>query len=1258
MSAQTSLNQMGIGRQAFLAEEYRRAAVAFLKAYLHNPELEAHVRFNFDLIQARDPSIDFDALRERAFEATTDPVLRKRLRRFYGFGPVYKGFETYRESRYGQKLTSLLDKRNDNGALERFHDRNEQRILEFLHDFEGLDDASRPLISIIMPTYNRAEIVRESIDSALSQSYAYFELIICDDGSEDETEALIAAIEDPRVTYVRQDNQGAAAARNTALRRAKGDIIAYLDSDNYWHPAYLELVVAAFTQMPGRSTIYFDFIDFHLRRDGSLSIRSTERPAFNHEQLIERPFIDLNTFAHRRELYDLFGGFDQALIRRQDYDLILKYTWLRDPVHVPISAALYQRNDALEQITRLHGRDRTPVDLINQKIKRYFAEGLPAVGAVPVQKVSIIVWDHCRNHFSKPFAVAEALSETYEVELIAFDFFDEGVFAPLKDVKPNFTTKYFKGSEFPDFFAAMKAAAEAVTGDIMYVVKPRLPSLGIAMLVNATRAIPYVLEINDLETVVGSPTTKDLHADVDLRDVRLDEPELRNPYSERWSQLFDPLAQASPIIVTHNQGLDRHYGSSTLYMRNLKDERVYNPANYDRAAVRHELGFSAEDRVILFGGLIRRHKGIYELVELVERLNDPRYKLLFVGSRLTPDQKALADRFGDRIVFLPPQDREGMARINLAADLVILWLNPNVAASHYQFPYKATDAFAMNTPVIANDISDLGDLGRQGYLRLVPFGDWQQMTECVHELFANPDETSAMAAAGRRLYERQFGYRAARANFLLAAYRASQQKQTVYPVAERFRQWFDRFYQTLTAAPTAFLPVERTANFDLVHSDRALQTEDFGRFDVDQHIYFVEPHQSRLLQRFGDETVAVVLQGTQPQRALDAARLFVKRADHPIACFIVLAGERVAEDMEQTVTQLRGKYVLLADEWSFPCRNWLEFGHEGLKADANPFIFANTGQQFDPKIAADVAEYVFAETEFLQQELAAVAAKLEPNNGADNWWQQLGKRLRRYKRVTMKARLLVANMNPSLVNTKPVDQSSIFLVDVQNLNAGQIQFHQNICVVMPCIDVEKGLRSAQFLQQRAGISADFVVVNDTRRQGFIKTLNQAAQCSSGQYVVYLAEDAFPGEAWLQIAFETLESKKKSLLAFNCGKWHGRVAAFGMVRKDWVANFYADQVLFDEYKSHRADNEVTVLARASNQFAYTAKSVLLEDDRRKDFKQDESEAANFSLRDKKLFQQRFAHVYPKLVDTEQLASIRDEYLNQRKLAAEKVPLRLG
>ncbi|WPL15265.1 putative glycosyl transferase [Thiorhodovibrio winogradskyi] len=147
-------------------------------------------------------------------------------------------------------------------------------------------------------------------------------------------------------------------------------------------------------------------------------------------------------------------------------------------------------------------------------------------------------------------------------------------------------------------------------------------------------------------------------------------------------------------------------------MRNIKDELVYDPACYQRDALRAELGYGPEDRVILFGGLLREHKGVYELLRLLEHLDDRRYRLLFIASRPSPEQERLASLArepGARVRVLPAQDRTGMARMNLAADVVILWLDPAVPASHYQMPYKATDALAMGTPIIANPISDLGE---------------------------------------------------------------------------------------------------------------------------------------------------------------------------------------------------------------------------------------------------------------------------------------------------------------------------------------------------------------------------------------------------------------------------------------------------------------------------------------------------------------------------------------------------------------------
>src|SRR5690606_16786704 len=141
---------------------------------------------------------------------------------------------------------------------------------------------------------------------------------------------------------------------------------------------------------------------------------------FHHERLLEKNYIDLNTFAHRRELYDRFGGFNEKLTRRQDYDLVLKYTWLRDPVHVPCLLALYQRNDALVQITRSHKHDKSCEVIIDGSVQGYLEDGLPAVATLPIRKVTILSWDLCRNHFSKAFALAEALSKTHEVQLVSF----------------------------------------------------------------------------------------------------------------------------------------------------------------------------------------------------------------------------------------------------------------------------------------------------------------------------------------------------------------------------------------------------------------------------------------------------------------------------------------------------------------------------------------------------------------------------------------------------------------------------------------------------------------------------------------------------------------------------------------------------------------------------------------------------------------------------------------------------------------------
>src|SRR3977135_4747431 len=114
------------------------------------------------------------------------------------------------------------------------------------------------LVSVILPTYNRRETVGAAIASVQRQTFADWELIVVDDGSTDDTAALIGG-SDPRLVLIRQKNQGVNEARNTAMLRARGQYIAFLDSDDEWLPHHLELSVAFFRAFPGEDFVSGEF---------------------------------------------------------------------------------------------------------------------------------------------------------------------------------------------------------------------------------------------------------------------------------------------------------------------------------------------------------------------------------------------------------------------------------------------------------------------------------------------------------------------------------------------------------------------------------------------------------------------------------------------------------------------------------------------------------------------------------------------------------------------------------------------------------------------------------------------------------------------------------------------------------------------------------------------------------------------------------------------------------------------------------------
>lgn len=176
-----------------------------------------------------------------------------------------------------------------------------------------------------MPVWNRAGIVGRAIESVLAQTFTDYELLIVDDGSDDNLEEAVQPyLSCAQVRYFKKARAGVGAARNFALQESAGEYIAYLDSDNVWHKEYLARMYAALADGSCDSA-YCRARQFRKAEDGAVIEDGCVGREFSFRDLLERNYIDLNTFVHSRRMYLLRGGFDERLRRLNDWDLIIRF---------------------------------------------------------------------------------------------------------------------------------------------------------------------------------------------------------------------------------------------------------------------------------------------------------------------------------------------------------------------------------------------------------------------------------------------------------------------------------------------------------------------------------------------------------------------------------------------------------------------------------------------------------------------------------------------------------------------------------------------------------------------------------------------------------------------------------------------------------------------------------------------------------------------------------------------------------------------
>ena len=211
-----------------------------------------------------------------------------------------------------------------------------------------------PSVSIVIPTYNRANLIARSLRSVLDQSYEDFEMLVIDDGSTDQTAAVVAGFRDQRIIYTRlARNSGAGGARNVGIKMSKGQFLAFQDSDDEWLPQKLAKHIEMFKKGSSKlGVVYSD--KQRILKNGTTSYH--ESPAIVSGRLINPATrfyqvfrLGIQSIVMKRECLDAAGYFNEALPALEDLELFIRLSSQCDFCHIREPLVKYYETEGLSK---------------------------------------------------------------------------------------------------------------------------------------------------------------------------------------------------------------------------------------------------------------------------------------------------------------------------------------------------------------------------------------------------------------------------------------------------------------------------------------------------------------------------------------------------------------------------------------------------------------------------------------------------------------------------------------------------------------------------------------------------------------------------------------------------------------------------------------------------------------------------------------------------------------------------------------------
>mgnify|MGYP006290751083 CR=1 FL=1 len=239
----------------------------------------------------------------------------------------------------------------------------------------------QPLVTVIMPAYNCEQYIGDALRSVLSQSYQNLEIIVIDDGSTDRSAEIVAGLPDDRISLIQQSNAGSAAARNRGLAAATGELLAFIDGDDLWHPRKIELQTQFLSSQAEYGLVYnaWRVIDESTAYPSSalfppisvtaISVVEEESGWLYETLLTDSCVIHTSATMIRASVAEQIGGFRENLLRGQDYDYWLRICRHTKAAKLSAELSCYRLNTS--GVTMSGSSVNYAAIVLNNAIKKY-----------------------------------------------------------------------------------------------------------------------------------------------------------------------------------------------------------------------------------------------------------------------------------------------------------------------------------------------------------------------------------------------------------------------------------------------------------------------------------------------------------------------------------------------------------------------------------------------------------------------------------------------------------------------------------------------------------------------------------------------------------------------------------------------------------------------------------------------------------------------------------------------------------------------